>query len=258
MLSLLEACLETRGALARIGHADRRVALEPGMQFPQLLHQAGRAIRWDAKKTADGIVAAVEERPRRSSCQRLLERVVGAGSNDQVTLVEVAAQPRGTSFQIAKDAASGELLEKVLDQVLLGQPLNQLDLLERESRLVRSRAREVDLRGSFGPQQSEQFVVGDERNSDCCGSLAPSKLWSKALELDRRPGLRSAGCRRAQPQLLGSRLEQIHVADLGVEKLEALGSHRREEFVDALGACQDLGQVSQVLELSNALPGLFV
>ena len=130
--------------------------------------------------------------------ERLLDRLVGRRDlDDDVRAVEVAAEPRGTPFDGAEDVAAGELLEEVLDQVLLRQPLDQLDLLDRHRGLVRGRAREIDLGRPFGADQPEELVVCDDRDGDAGGAAAPRQLG---------PELGEAGSSRAPPRRREPRL----------------------------------------------------
>jgi hypothetical protein len=82
-------------------------------------------------------------------------------------LLEVARQPLGPALELGdRPLAAGELLEEVLDEVLLCQPLDQLDLLERDGGLIGDGSGEVDLRRSFGDEEAEQLVACDERRRD--------------------------------------------------------------------------------------------
>ena len=80
----------------------------------------------------------VEEGARSRGRDRFLDRLVRrCDLDDEVRAVEIAVEARGPSLDGAEDVASRELLEEVLDQVLLGEPLDELDLLDRDRRLVR-------------------------------------------------------------------------------------------------------------------------
>ena len=74
----------------------------------------------------------------------------------------------------------GELLEEVLDQVLLGEPLEHLDLLDRDSRLIGDRAREIELAGSLGDERTDQLVAGDERDRHARGRGPPVRPPARA------------------------------------------------------------------------------
>src|SRR6266511_2057686 len=187
VLGLLEPGAEARGSLADMGDTHRHGGVESRMDLAELLDQRLLTRHRDAQQAADGVVAPIEEgAPRRRRGNRLLERVVdrGGGEHD-VALVEVAAEAGGPPFEVAGHTAPGELLEEVLDQVLLGEPLDQLDLLQRDGGLVRRRAGELDLRRALRCEETEELVVGHERHSDGCRAAAAPELGPEALELDR-------------------------------------------------------------------------
>ena len=87
---------------------------------------------------------------------RLLEAVRRwSGSQHDVALVEIAAEPRGPALDVPERRPRGELLEEVLDQVLLGEALDQLDLLDRHCRLAGDGPGQVDRARTFHEQQAE-------------------------------------------------------------------------------------------------------
>jgi len=91
----------------------------------------------DSKQRTDRIVATVEQRARRERRERLLEPVVRRGGREhEMRSLEIAAEPRCSALDVAERGASGELLEEVLDQVLLREPLDQFDLLDRDGGLI--------------------------------------------------------------------------------------------------------------------------
>ena len=71
-------------------------------------------------------------------------RPSSAGLSDEHEMRRSRSQPRRAAFPRGRRSPpAGELLEEVLDQVLLGEPLDQLDLLDRRPRSgLRPRARD--------------------------------------------------------------------------------------------------------------------
>src|ERR1700730_11265544 len=80
----------------------------------------------------------------------------------------------------------GELLEEVLDQVLLGQALEHLDLLDRDRCLIGDRAREVERAGPLGNERADQLVAGDQRRRRTRGTAAPPDFRPELTQSDRR------------------------------------------------------------------------
>ena len=160
--------LETRGegvrAAADVREADRHGSAEPLLRLAHVGDELLVSLRRDAQERPRGVVAPVEQRARDRRGEEALELVGGRrGREDDVALVEVAAQPGGPALEPWDRLPAGELLEEVLDEVLLRQSLDQLDLLDRHGDLVGDDAREVDLRGAGRGQEAEQLVVCDER-----------------------------------------------------------------------------------------------
>jgi hypothetical protein len=187
---LLEAGGEARRALTRVRDTDRDTVggladLADAREKP---FDAGHR---NSQQRAHRILASVEERAGGRRGERPLDLVVRRSRrDDEVALIEVAAQAGGASFDVAESRSACELLEEVLDQVLLRQPLDQLDLLERDCRLVRGGAREVDLGRLLGDEEPEQLVVGNEGYGDRREAAAAGKLGT---ELGQAHGPTSLG-----------------------------------------------------------------
>src|SRR4051794_30889403 len=98
---------------------------------------------------------------------------------------EVATESPCTTVDRLAAPMLGELLEEVLDQVLLGQTLEPLDLLDRHSRLVADWAGELELAGPVGDESTEQLAPGDERDGDAGGAASPAHLGQELAETDR-------------------------------------------------------------------------
>ncbi len=138
--------LKLRGTSADVRDADRNGRVELALDPADVLDQLFRAGRGDAHQRSHGIVSSIEERPGSSGAEQTLEAIVGRScGDDEVALVEIAPEACRAPLQIAEDGASGQLLEEVLDEVLLRQPIDQLDLLDRDSGLVCDGPRQVDL-----------------------------------------------------------------------------------------------------------------
>src|SRR5439155_2085219 len=106
-----------------------------------------------------------------------LERVVNTHrSEHEVRSLEVAAEPSRPALGSLADSMLRELLEEILDQVLLGQALEHLDLLDRDGRLVRDRAGEVELARPVRDERAEQLVAGDERHRHASSPAPPADL----------------------------------------------------------------------------------
>jgi hypothetical protein len=129
-------------------------------------------------------------------------------------VVEVAAEAGGAALEPRDRLPARQLLEEVLDQVLLREPLDQLDLLDRHRGLVGDGAGEVDLRRPRRREQAEQLVVGDERDRDGGRAAAARHLGAELGEPDLCTGGRPprGGC--PEVELLASRVEQVEVAVL--------------------------------------------
>ena len=113
--------------LADAGHADGHGRLELGLRAPKACEQRFGVRGGELDERAQRVLAMVEERARGGDADRALERL-GAGLRDEddVRLVEVATEASGAPFEVAARTAAGELLEEVLDQVLLGELLDDL------------------------------------------------------------------------------------------------------------------------------------
>ena len=172
--------------------------------------------------------------------------------------LEVAAQPPGATLDSVAASMLGELLEEVLDQVLLGETLEHLDLLDRDGRLIGDRAREIELAGSLGDERTDQLVSGDERHRHARGPATPAHFRPELAESDRR-GLvapRRLGKAAKQPVLLG--VAEIEAHSLGAEQLPRPPHELRSEHVERLGRGNRLGELGELLELAHALPRLVV
>src|SRR5262249_14596706 len=157
--------------------ADRDRRVEPRLDAAEgLEHSAFRTGR-EAEEPPDRVVAAIEQRARSERRERALELVGRRGRRDhEVARVEVAPEPRRPLLEAAQHLAAGELLEEVLDQVLLGQALDQLDLLDRDGGLVRHRPGEVDRGSPVRLEQPEELAAGDEWHRDTGRAAAAAEL----------------------------------------------------------------------------------
>ncbi len=245
--------------LADVREADRDRRLQALLELADACQQPLLAVVQDAQERARRVVAAVEEGAGRRRRERTLELVGGrGGGEDEIALVEVAAEPGGAALEPGQRLAPGELLEEVLDQVLLREALDEVDLLQRDRCLVRDGAGEVDLRRAGRGQEAEELVVGDERDGHGRRTAAAGKFWAQLGEADLRPGVAWARGGRAQVQHLGSRVEQVQVARAGAQELPRAGSNGREQGIERLRPCQGLAQLGEVLELVDAAPHFFV
>ena len=189
-LQALETPIETGGLELPLDPAD-------------LLDQAAPRRRAGSRTSAaDRVVAAVEERPRR---ERLRAPSRGGRRAELAARTRwrwSRSQPRRAArpSRSPPHAPPRELLEEVLDQVLLGQPLDQLDLLDRDSRLVRDGAREVDLGRPLGRSAGRAAPrsrrAGRRRSSSGRCGRSPARA-RRAPSVVARPRSRAATRRAA-------------------------------------------------------------
>ena len=127
-------------------------------------------------------------------------------------LVEVAPEPRGASFEVTARVPAGELLEEVLDEVLLGELLDHLNLLDPDGNLARHRATQLDTRASLGDEQTDELVRRDERNREARAPTAAGELGAELGEPERLTGVSGLGIARDAVELLPRGVEQVDVA----------------------------------------------
>ncbi len=169
--------------------------------------------RREPHERAKRVLAVVEERARRRGSERARERVApGLRDEDDVRLVEVAAEPRRAPFEVASRATAGELLEEVLDEVLLRELLDDLHLLDPHRDLARDRAAELDARAALGDEQADQLAVRDERDGESRAPASARELRAELGEPERLTCRSRLGVARDPVELLARRIEQIDVA----------------------------------------------
>ena len=227
------------------------------MDALQVVDELGGAALSHRNERTQRLVAGVEDRAAHERGERLLEAVVHTkGSDDDVRLVEVAAESRRPPLERGALPPAGEVFEKVLDQVLLRQPLQHLDLLDGDGRLVRDRARQVDLAGAGGDERAEQLAAGDERDGHPRSARAPAELGAELRQPDRcgRRGVRRR--RPAEPETLVGRVEQIEVNVVGAEQVAAPPHHLGAENVERVGDRDGFRELGEMLELADALSRL--
>src|SRR5207248_7668365 len=184
------------------------------------------------------------------------ERVVHAYCREnELRHGEVAAESPCPTLDRLAATMLGELLEEVLDQVLLGQTLEHLDLLDRDSRLVGDRAGELELAGPVCDECAEELVPGHERDGDACGAASPADLGSELAETDR---LRLAAPFRVgeaaqQPVFVG--VAQVEADGLRAEQLPRPSSDLRTEHIERFCSGDRLGEFGELFELAQALAG---
>src|SRR3977135_2626937 len=132
--------------------------------------------------------------------------------------LEVAAQSPRAPLDSLPAPMLGELLEEVLDQVLLGQTLEHLDLLDRNRRLIGNRAGEIELAGSLGNERAYELVAGDERPRHASVRAAAARLWPELAQSDR-PGF-------VIPERLGEATEQPVFLRVAQVKADSLGTEQ--------------------------------
>ena len=127
--------------------------------------------------------AGHDPRERRLEALELLgdvQRTIVAEASrpqDEVGPIEIHAQPTPSSGEAVGDPAS-EILEEVLQLVALGQPLDQLDLPDRDAGLARDRHREIAFLlgeralGDAGREKPEQLARREQRHQQRRGALA--------------------------------------------------------------------------------------
>ena len=157
----------------------------------------------------------------------------GGGGEDDSSAGRGRPSRARAALEPGQRLAAGELLEEVLDQVLLRQPLDQLDLLERDRGLVgRARARSTsDVPVARSPSSSSLARAARRRT--------PSGRCARARARARRgrsrgaaPALRADG--RAQVQHLGGGVEQVEGARLSAQELPRARGDGRKHGVERL------------------------
>ncbi len=192
--------IEPRGiggqVAADAGETDRR------LDRAEALHQDGLAGGRDAKQRPERVVAPVEDRPGSESGEAPVEGSLRCeGGEHEVRRREVAAQRGGLLVELRPGLPGRELLEEILDQVPLGQAIDQRDLLDRDCGLVRDRLSERELACPLGDEQAEHLVAGRERHGEAAASPALGEL----RERERLRGLAAGRRRGSQPELVGCR-----------------------------------------------------
>ena len=173
-------------------------------------------------------------------------------------LVEVAAEPRGPAFEIAARPPARELLEEVLDQVLLGELLDHLDLLDPDRGLARDRAAELDPRAALGDEQPEQLAVRDERHREARAPAAARELRAELGEAERLARGPRLGIARPALELLARRVEQVDVAARAREQRSRARDHGLQQLLERVRARDRLGELGQLLELGDPPARLLV
>jgi hypothetical protein len=110
-MGLLEAGAEARAARAHAGEADRDRLGQSRLRVGHSLEQACLARRWRTQERAQRVLAAIEERARRSGCERALELVGGRARREhEVASAELAAEPCGARLEVAERASKKSLI----------------------------------------------------------------------------------------------------------------------------------------------------
>ena len=236
--------------------APRSTSLEPDHHallarqllaaLPQPLHR-GRARRGQRGDRAHAVVAGVEERARvepaaggsrtarpgpASAGPSSSGRRRAHGVEEHVRAAEVAAR-LGRLGLGRLHRAGGQRLEHVLDDVLGGQPLDQLGLLQPHRGLVRHGAQELGVLVVEGAARAQC-----SRGCPSCSSPAASGATSSSSSTApvRPPRIRSSSCaaragpsarRRADPRPPGSaRRPRGRSARSGTSRRRAAGARR--------------------------------
>ena len=116
-------------------------------------------------------------------------------------LLEVAAEARRATFEVAARPASGELLEEVLDQVLLGELLDDLNLLDADGDLAGDGAAELDASAALRHEQADELPACDKRDREPRASTAASELGAELGEAERLARSSRLGIARVEIQL---------------------------------------------------------
>ncbi len=81
-------------------------------------------------------------------------------------VVEIATESRRAPFEVAALLPARKLLEEVLDEVLLGELLDHLDLLDRDRELAGDGSAELHAGAPLGDEQPDELAVGHERDGE--------------------------------------------------------------------------------------------
>ncbi len=105
--------------------------------------------------------------------------------------VEIAAETRCPAREVAPHPPAGELLEELLDEVALGESLDQLELAHPDCRLARDRPGEVDRGRVTGDEEPDELVTRDERYREPRRPPAAGELGAELGKTERRARLGS-------------------------------------------------------------------
>ncbi len=208
------------------------------------------------------------------------------GSAQATTTGPAASMPsRRACAAIAGGAAPGrERVEEILDQVALGQPLDQLQALEAEGGLRCDRVREVARVLARAPvlreprdEEAHHLIARDqrrdqrgahrggppERPGEHGGERAAVRLRALQLAAQLRQGddVGTVGRTRrgrAHAQPVAARLEQVDPQRLDPEQAERLLDGDRQQLVDRFGARDVPSELRQLLELAQRAAGALV
>ena len=173
-------------------------------------------------------------------------------------LPELEAESRRESLELGPASPRRESFEEAADEVPLREPFDQAHLANAYSDLAGDRPRKLDPARGVGDDEADELVVGDERHGDPASTGAGRDLRPELRQRDRRPRRGAFGARDAQPQLVGSRLDQVDVARLGMQQAARAVGHRREQLLERLRASDRLGELGQRLELAHPTAELAV
>ncbi len=239
--------------------ADGRIAAEVRVDSSQVVQRAGGAAGTHRNERPHRLVAAIDERRPFERDDASLERVVDTHRRKhEMRHPEVAAQPARATLDHLAVPMLGELFEEVLDQVLLGQALEHLDLLDRDRRLVCDRAGEVELAGPVGDEGAEQLLTRNERHRHASGAAAPTHLRPELAQPDRRRHVVPGRLYKAAEQPVLLRVAQVEAHRLGAEQLPCAPDDFRPEHVERLGRSHRFREPGELLELAQARPRLVV
>src|SRR3990170_8687247 len=201
----------------------------------------------------------VEQRARGRAAEHADERVTGRlGDENDVRLVEIAAEARRPTLEVAARASARELLEEVLDQVLLRELLDHLDLLDADRDLAGDGTGELDANAAVCHEQPDELAVHHERNREASASASSRELGAELGEAERLSCIPGLGGARLPIELLARGIEKGDVARTGCEKRARGGDDRLQQVVERLSARNRLRELRQLLELGHSESGLLV
>ena len=172
--------------------------------------------------------------------------------------VEVDRESSRAVRDVSEHGATRQLLEEVLDQVLLREPLDRLDLLHRHSHLIRNRPGKVELGRPLRDDRAQQLPTCDERHDHAFATPAPAELAAELAQPELFRCLRFGRSGPPTEQALPVLFREIEVHAGRAEEVQRATDCEGPELVERLRRRDLFAELGQVLELADTLSHLLV